>query len=151
MKVIGSAPLVARRAPATFFFCCHLGPRGRERFNFRAAIRGPRMQNALTWSPPVAVLAASILLRSHPEWPGELGPVASLGRARRLSRIFAAEYLIPNAGRAWIISSSTVREFVTEALSHSEPQARNPSESPACRGSNRLCSIRSREVVHGSV
>lgn len=150
MKVMGSRPLVAPRSPAPFFFCCDLSPKGSDRFNFRAAVSGPKMQNSPVWGPPVRVLATTILLRSHPEWLRAVGNRASTVLSRRLAHEFACEYLLPNAGRAWIISSSTVREFAAETLCHSQSSAPLGYSPGICLCSNRLPAAPVWEVAYGS-
>lgn len=122
---------VRQTAPRPIFFCCHLGADGRPRFNFRLVLpRGERRTVSLG-SEPFAVLAMTLLLRSHPEWFRQLGRTDALVQARRLAPALAGEYLIPHAGRAWIISSSTVREFVADQLV--TPLPRVPSVTRASR------------------
>jgi hypothetical protein len=65
-------------------------------------------------SAAVISLALTLVLRAHPEWELRMGKRAAMAQARRLAPALAREYLLPHAGRAWIISSSTVREFVDE-------------------------------------
>jgi len=79
------------------------------------------MRCTRTWTSSLLVLAASILLLSHPHWIAMLGRRRAAELARELAEPFALEYLIPNSDRDWIISSSTVREFVAESLNRSEP------------------------------
>lgn len=81
------------------------------------------------WTRGLFVLAASILLLSHPHWITTLGRRRATDLARTLAPPFAAEYLIPNAGADWIISSSTVREFAEEALGDLPAPARSPAPS----------------------
>jgi hypothetical protein len=148
MKSIGSAERSVPHRP--YFFCCHLTRDGRERFNFRAAVAGPPMRSGFTWGPAVAVLAGSLILRSHPEWPRTRGTREATRLARHLAREFAGEYLLPNAGRAWIISSSTVREFVVDTL-EAEARRSTRSQPPVVRDRLRGPSRPElREVLHGS-
>jgi hypothetical protein len=120
MKAIASA--VARTSPAPppqpglpFFFLCEHRRDGRQHFNFPAQLRAAMpMQCTLTVTRGLLVLAASMLLLSHPRWPAQFGRRRSKELARELAAPFAEEYLIPHAGRDWIISSSTVREFVAD-------------------------------------
>jgi hypothetical protein len=149
MKSIRSA---ARSAPhRPFFFCCHLARDGRERFNFRAAVGGPPMRSGFTWGPAVAVLAGSLILRSHPEWPRTYGPREASRLARHLAHEFACEYLLPNAGRPWIISSSTVREFVADTLEEEHGRATRTKPLVAGERAPRLPRPAPREVAHGSL
>ncbi|MEO8316673.1 MAG: hypothetical protein ABI645_17980 [Pseudomonadota bacterium] len=108
------------------------------------------MRSAHAWNPAVAVLAATLILRAHPEWRHERGPRAARDLARRLAREFAAEYLIPYAGRAWIISSSTIREFAADCLAEADQADETDPHGSRWLPAQRLSSSL-RETAHGSM
>ena len=116
------------------------GATGDSTFNFAAQLRAAKpMQCTLTMTRGLLILAASILLLSHPNWPGRFGRRRPRSWPASSPIPFAEEYLLPNAGRDWIISSSTVREFVARWLgetgSGSPPAMRPaPSDTPDPRG-----------------
>lgn len=99
-----------------YFVCCHRRD-GREHFNFRPQLRSSHpMQCTHALTRGLLVLAASILLLSHPTWEMSWGRRRAAEIARELAPPFAREHLIPYAGQDWIISSTTVREWAAEVL-----------------------------------
>lgn len=99
-----------------YFVCCHRRD-GREHFNFPPQLRSCHpMQSTHALTRGLLVLAASILLLSHPTWEVSWGRRRAAEIARELAPPFAREHLIPYAGRDWIISSTTVREWAAETL-----------------------------------
>jgi hypothetical protein len=120
-------PVTPLAAPP-FYFCREQRRNGREHFNFPPAVAGPAMGCTPRWTAAQRVLATSIVLLSHPGWIVVLGRRRATALARELARSFAVEYLIPNAGRDWIISSSTVREFAAEAIEQELAGDRRPDQ-----------------------
>lgn len=136
------AGLPEKTALIPSFFICEHRRDGRQHFNFPAQLRAAKpMQCTGTLTRGLLILAASILLLSHPEWPERFGLRRSQELARELATPFAEEYLVALAGRDWIISSSTVREFASEWLAEcgrSGPLAGRRGRSRRPRGSSRF-------------
>src|SRR5690606_15405331 len=116
-RLAGHSLAVTEPRVTPIYFICEHRHDGRATFNFAAQLRAATpMQCTLTVTRGLLILAASILLLSHPHWFERYGRRRALEVARELASPFAQEYLVPNAGRDWIISSSTVREFAAELL-----------------------------------
>jgi len=116
-RPLGSPPALAEARLKPVYFICEHRRDGRATFNFAAQLRAAApMECTRTLTPGLLILAASILLLSHPRWFERFGRRRAQEVARELAVPFAQEYLIPNVGRDWIISSSTVREFAAELL-----------------------------------
>ena len=105
-----------REPPPLLYFCREQRRGNRDWFNFPPALPGPAMHCTRVWTRALLVLAASMILLSHPHWLQVLGRRRAAGLARELARPFADQFLIPHADRNWIISSATVREFASEAM-----------------------------------
>jgi hypothetical protein len=113
----GHTPVLSSPAGPHFYFVCNYRRDGREHFNFPAQLRSRHpMQCTHVLTRGLLILAASILLLSHPKWEVRWGRRRAAEVARELSQPFARELLIPYAGRDWIISSTTVQEWAAEAL-----------------------------------
>lgn len=147
----GDAPALADPRMKPIYFICEHGRDGRATFNFAAQLRAAApMQVTLTLTRGLLILAASILLLSHPRWCERLGRRRAQEVARELAIPFAQEYLIPNVGRDWIISSSTVREFAAELLGVEVESdlAWTPSNT---RRTRRIRAVRTRSRRHGGL
>lgn len=113
----GHTPVQSSPAGPHFYFVCNHRRDGREHFNFPAQLRSRHpMQCTHALTRGLLILAASILLLSHPKWEARWGRRRAAEVARELAQPFARELLIPYAGHDWIISSTTVQEWATEAL-----------------------------------
>lgn len=113
----GHTPVQPAPAFPPFYFVCNHQRDGREHFNFPAQLRSRLpMQCTHALTRGLLILAASILLLSHPNWEARWGRRRAAEVARELAAPFAREHLIPYAGLDWIISSTTVREWAAEAL-----------------------------------
>lgn len=147
----GDAPTLAEPRMKPIYFICEHGRDGRASFNFAAQLRAAApMQVTLTLTRGLLILAASILLLSHPHWFERFGRRRAQEVARELAVPFAQEYLIPNVGRDWIISSSTVREFAAELLG--EDLSSGPVWTPSStRRTRRFPISRSRLHRHGGL
>lgn len=146
----GDAPALAQPRMMPIYFICEHRRDGRATFNFAAQLRAAApMQVTLTLTRGLLILAASILLLSHPHWFERFGRRRAQEVARELAIPFAQEYLIPNVGRDWIISSSTVREFAAELLG--EDLASVPVRTSSTRRTRRFPVSRSRLHRHGGL
>lgn len=147
----GDAPALAEPRMQPIYFICEHRRDGRASFNFAAQLRAAApMQCTLTLTRGLLILAASILLLSHPHWFERFGRRRAQEVARELAIPFAREYLIPNAGRDWIISSSTVREFAAELLGVEvgSDLACTPS---SARRTRQIRAVRTRSRRHGGL
>lgn len=147
----GDAPALTQPRMKPIYFICEHRRDGRATFNFAAQLRAAApMQCTLTLTRGLLILAASILLLSHPHWFERFGRRRAQEVARELAVPFAQEYLIPIAGRDWIISSSTVREFAAELLR--EDLGGEPVWTPSgTRRSRRVPGSRPRLHWHGGL